>query len=278
MEIPTNIEDLTNNAGFYIEKLFESGLSLLSAGITLFIGLYIINRLVRSTYSYMQKKEIDPTLRPFLRDLLNFGLKGMLFIAVIGMIGVQMSSFIAVLGGAALAVGLALQGSLSNFAGGMIILILKPYKVGEYIETSSVMGTVKEIQIFYTVLLTPDNKTITLPNGSMANTNVINYSRQGTRRLDMKFGVSYGTDAEKVKSILKEIAESDDRVLKDKDILIRMVEMADSSVNFNFRVWVNIGDYWPLYYDFNERVYAAFNEKGIGIPFPQMDVHLFKKN
>jgi small conductance mechanosensitive channel len=139
------------------------------------------------------------------------------------------------------------------------------------------MGTVQEIQIFYTVLLTPDNKTITLPNGSMANTSIINYSRQGTRRLDMKFGVAYGTDAEKVKTILLEIANSDERVIKDKDVLVRMVEMADSSVNFNFRVWVNVSDYWPLYYDFNEKVYATFNEKGIGIPFPQMDVHLHKE-
>jgi small conductance mechanosensitive channel len=276
MEIPTSIEDLSSNASFYIQKLVESGLSLISAGLTLVIGLFIINKLVGGAFSYMIKKDIDATLRPFLRDLLNFGLKGMLFIAVIGMVGVQMSSFIAVLGGAALAVGLALQGSLSNFAGGMIILILKPYRVGEFIETGSIMGTVNEIQIFYTVLLTADNKTITLPNGPMANTNIVNYSRQGTRRLDMKFGVAYGTDAEVVKNILREIAEADKRVLKDKDILIRMVEMADSSVNFNFRVWVNNDDYWPMYYDFNEKVYSAFNDKGISIPFPQMDVRVLK--
>lgn len=277
IEVPTTIEELTDNMGFYIEFLFEAGFSLLSAALTLFIGIWLINRFVRGTYNYMVRKDLDATLRPFLRDILNFGLKAMLFIAVIGMVGVQMSSFIAVLGGAALAVGLALQGSLSNFAGGVIVLILKPYKVGEFIETGSIMGTVQEIQIFYTVLLTPDNKTITLPNGSMANTSIINFSRQGTRRLDMKFGVAYGTDAEKVKTILLEIANSDERVIKDKDVLVRMVEMADSSVNFNFRVWVNVSDYWPLYYDFNEKVYATFNEKGIGIPFPQMDVHLHKE-
>ncbi|TVQ78859.1 MAG: mechanosensitive ion channel family protein [Flavobacteriales bacterium] len=263
--------------GFYIEFLFEAGFSLISAALTLIIGMWLINRFVKGTYNYMVRRDLDATLRPFLRDILNFGLKAMLFIAVIGMVGVQMSSFIAVLGGAALAVGLALQGSLSNFAGGVIVLILKPYKVGEFIETGSIMGTVQEIQIFYTVLLTPDNKTITLPNGSMANTSIINYSRQGTRRLDMKFGVAYGSDAEKVKAILLEIANSDERVIKDKDVLVRMVEMADSSVNFNFRVWVNVSDYWPLYYDFNEKVYATFNEKGIGIPFPQMDVHLHKE-
>jgi small conductance mechanosensitive channel len=257
--------------------LFEAGFSLISAALTLIIGMWLINRFVKGTYNYMVRRDLDATLRPFLRDILNFGLKALLFIAVIGMVGVQMSSFIAVLGGAALAVGLALQGSLSNFAGGVIVLILKPYKVGEFIETGSIMGTVQEIQIFYTVLLTPDNKTITLPNGSMANTSIINYSRQGTRRLDMKFGVAYGTDAEKVKTILLEIANSDERVIKDKDVLVRMVEMADSSVNFNFRVWVNVSDYWPLYYDFNEKVYATFNEEGIGIPFPQMDVHLHKE-
>lgn len=278
MDIAEEFENITDNMDTYIALLLESGVTIIAAAITLIVGLWLIKRVVRTANGYMEKREFDATLRPFLRDFLMFGLKVMLIISVVGMLGVQMTSFIAVLGAAGLAVGLALQGSLSNFAGGVIILILKPYKVGEFIEIGSVMGTVKEIQIFFTVLVSPDNKTITLPNGNMANTNIINYSRQGTRRLDMRFGVAYGTDAEKVKSILSDIAGNDERVIKDKDPLFRMVEMGDSSVDFSFRVWVNGADYWPMYYDFNEKVYARFNQEGIGIPFPQMDVHLFKKN
>ncbi len=278
MDISEEFDKITNNMDFYIEKLVDSGVAIVASVITLIVGLWLIKRVVKFITAYMDRKEFDPTLKPFLRDIINVGLRAMLIISVVGMLGVEMTSFIAVLGAAGLAVGLALQGSLSNFAGGVIVLILKPYKVGEFIEVGSVMGTVKEIQIFYTVLLSPDNKTITLPNGTMANTNIINYSRQGTRRLDMRFGVAYGTDAEKVKTILTDIAENDERVLKDKEPLIRMVEMGDSSVDYNFRVWVNGADYWPMYYDFNEKVYARFNKEGIGIPFPQMDVHLFKKN
>ncbi len=278
MDISEEFDKITNNMDFYIEKLVDSGVAIVASVITLIVGLWLIKRVVKFITAYMDRKEFDPTLKPFLRDIINVGLRAMLIISVVGMLGVEMTSFIAVLGAAGLAVGLALQGSLSNFAGGVIVLILKPYKVGEFIEVGSVMGTVKEIQIFYTVLLSPDNKTITLPNGTMANTNIINYSRQGTRRLDMRFGVAYGTDAEKVKTILTDIAENDERVLKDKEPLIRMVEMGDSSVDYNFRVWVNGADYWPMYYDFNEKVYARFNKEGISIPFPQMDVHLFKKN
>jgi small conductance mechanosensitive channel len=277
MDINSEISTLTENMDYYVQMVVDSGVTIVASIITLVLGLWIIKRIVNGANAYMEKREFDATLRPFLRDIINFGLKAMLIISVIGMLGVQMTSFIAVLGAAGLAVGLALQGSLSNFAGGVIVLIMKPYKVGEFIEIGGIMGTVKEIQIFYTVLLSPDNKTITLPNGNMANSNIINYSRQGTRRLDMRFGVSYGTDAEKVKQVLAEIAESDDRVLKDKEPLIRMVEMGDSSVDYNFRVWVNGADYWPMYYDFNERVYARFNKEGIGIPFPQMDVHLHKE-
>ena len=278
MDISEEFDKITNNMDFYIEKLVDSGVAIVASAVTLIVGLWLIKRVVKFITAYMDRKEFDPTLKPFLRDIINVGLRAMLIISVVGMLGVEMTSFIAVLGAAGLAVGLALQGSLSNFAGGVIVLILKPYKVGEFIEVGSVMGTVKEIQIFFTVLLSPDNKTITLPNGTMANTNIINYSRQGTRRLDMRFGVAYGTDAEKVKTILTDIAENDERVLKDKEPLIRMVEMGDSSVDYNFRVWVNGADYWPMYYDFNEKVYARFNKEGIGIPFPQMDVHLFKKN
>ncbi len=276
MELLDEFNNISENMEYYIQLVIDSGLSIVASIITLFVGLWVIKRFVKAADAYMEKRSFDSTLRPFLRDIINFGLRVMLIISVISMLGVQMTSFIAVLGAAGLAVGLALQGSLSNFAGGVIILILKPYKVGEFIEAGSIMGTVKEIQIFYTVLLSPDNKTITLPNGNMANTNIVNFSRQGTRRLDMRFGVAYGTDAEKIKRVLTEIAQSDDRVIKDKDILVRMVEMNDSSVDYNFRVWVNGADYWPMYYDFNEKVYSRFNEEGIGIPFPQMDVYLHK--
>ena len=193
------------------------------------------------------------------------------------MLGIEMTSFIAILAAAGLAVGMALSGTLQNFAGGVMILLFKPYKVGDVIEAQGYIGSVKEIQIFVTVLTTPDNKTIIIPNGPLSNGSLTNFSTQETRRVDWTFGIGYGDDVDKAKEIIRNIVESDERVLKDPAVFIALGEMADSSVNLTVRVWVNAADYWGVFFDTNEKVYHAFNAGGINIPFPQMDVHVHNK-
>ena len=193
------------------------------------------------------------------------------------MVGVEMTSFIAVLGAAGLAVGLALQGTLQNFAGGVIILLFKPYKVGDYIETQGYAGTVKEIQIFTTIMHTPDNKVIIIPNSPIATGSLINYSAQETRRVDFTFGIGYGDDIEKAKKVLNNILDKHEKVMKDPLPFVRVVELADSSVNFAVRAWAKSADYWDVYLDVTEAVKKSFDKEGISIPFPQSDVHIYNK-
>ncbi|EGG98166.1 Small-conductance mechanosensitive channel [gamma proteobacterium IMCC2047] len=201
-------------------------------------------------------------------------LKALLLVSVASMVGIETTSFIAVLGAAGLAIGLALQGSLSNFAGGVLLLLFKPYKVGDVIETQGHIGTVNSIQIFTTVLKTPGNKTIIIPNGPVANGSIVNYSTEPTRRCDMVFGIGYDDDIDKAKAILRELIEADSRVLKDPAYALLLSELADSSVNFTLRLWVNAADYWGLYFDMQEAVKKAFDAQGISIPYPQQDVHM----
>ncbi|MEO1256731.1 MAG: mechanosensitive ion channel domain-containing protein, partial [Bacteroidota bacterium] len=221
---------------------------------------------------------VDPSLRPFLKSLLSAILKVMLFISVIGMVGIEATSFVAVLGAAGLAVGLALQGTLQNFAGGVIILLLKPFKVGDWIDATGYSGSVHAIQIFNTYLKTPDNKTIIIPNGQLANSSMTNYSTEPRRRVDFTFGVGYGDSTQKTRDTLMELIKADSRILEDPEPFIAVSELADSSVNFVVRVWVEAADYWGVYFEMNENVYNKFNEAGLNIPFPQMDVHLHKEN
>ena len=188
-----------------------------------------------------------------------------------------MKSFVAIIGAAGLAVGLALQGTLQNFAGGVIILILRPFKVGDYIEGSGHAGTIKEIQIFNTVMLTPDNKKIIIPNGGLSNASITNYSAQPTRRVDMVFGIGYDDDIKKAKELLETIVTGDERVLKDPIHQIAVSELADSSVNFVVRPWVNAADYWDVYFDMHEKIKLEFDKAGISIPFPQRDVHIYNE-
>ena len=264
-----------------IEKLTETaytlGLSygpkLLLAIVTLFVGLSIINRIVRTAHKHLNTKA-DPTLGSFIGSLASVALKAMLLIAVASMIGVETTSFVAVLGAAGLAVGLALQGSLANFAGGVLILLFKPFKVGDTIDALGYLATVKEIQIFNTILITPDNRTVIIPNGSLSNSSMVNVSRETTRRVDMKFGTSYGDDVDKTKNLLKSLIAADTRILKDPAPLVVLSELAESSVNYTVRVWVNSADYWDVYFDMQESVKKAFDQQGISIPFPQRDVHL----
>ncbi len=254
--------------------LVEYGPRLLGAILVLVVGVWVIRLIMHGIRKRMDRSKLDDSLKPFLRSLFKTLLRALLFISVLGMAGIEMTSFIAVLGAAGLAVGLALSGTLQNFAGGVMILLFKPFKVGDYIEAQGHAGSVKEIQVFNTVLKTPDARIIILPNGSLANTSMINYSAEETRRVDWAFGIAYGNKVEQARKVLRNLLDSDERVLKEPEPFIALSSLGDSSVNIVVRVWVKAPDYWSLFFDMNERVYNAFNKEGINIPFPQMEVHL----
>ena len=261
-----------------ISKLIDGGIDLggriLAALIIFFIGKYLINWANKLFAKMLQNRNVDASIQSFLRSIVNITLLVMLFLAVIGKLGIELTSFAALLASVGVAVGMALSGNLSNFAGGVIILVFRPYKVGDYIEASTgASGKVTDIQIFHTVLTTSDNKVVFVPNGSMSNAVVTNYNRKETRRLQFTFGVEYGTDFEFAKSALLEIINKDSRILKDPAPFIAVSELADSSVNIIVRVWVNSDDYWNVNFDMNKNVYATFNEKGISFPFPQLTIH-----
>ncbi len=263
--------------GEIIDLIVLYGASIVLAIIVLIIGLWVIKRITRLIRKGMNKRNIDPSLQPFLLSIIGALLKVMLIISVASMVGVEMTSFVAVLGAAGLAVGLALQGSLSNFAGGVLILILKPFKVGDFIEAEGYSGTIREIQIFYTYMTTVQNQEIIIPNGELSNNPVKNYSFHDTRRLDMTFGIGYSDDIDKAKSILWDIIKGDERILKEPEPIIFIEALADSSVNFHVRGWASRSDFWDIHNGLNEKVKKAFDKAGIGIPFPQMDVHLFRE-
>ncbi len=252
------------------------GMKFIMALVVLIVGLIVIKWITKGIVRVMKKGKVNESLIPFLKSLTNILLKVMLIISVMGMVGIQMTSFIAVLGAAGLAVGLALQGTLQNFAGGVMILLFKPYEVGNFIEGAGYMGTVKEIQIFTTILLTPDNRKVIIPNSPLATGSITNYSAMPTRRIDFSFGIGYGDDIDKAKGILLKMAEDDERVLKEDNPPSVMVEaLADSSVNLKLRVWVKSENYWTLFCDTTENVKKQFDGAGISIPFPQRDVHLY---
>jgi len=259
-----------------LDFVIDYGPKVIGAIVVLIIGLWIVKKATKSIGNVMEKKGIDPSLRPFLTSLIGTVLKLLVIISVMGMVGIQMTSFIAILGAAGLAIGMALSGTLQNFAGGVIILTFKPYNVGDFIEAQGYMGIVKEIQIFNTILTTVDNKTVIIPNGGLSTGSMINYSTQEERRVDFTFGIAYGDDINKAKQLIIDIAEKDERILKDPEPFVRMGEMADSSVNITTRLWVKGADYWDVYFDTMEAVYNTFNDNGINIPFPQMDVHIQK--
>ncbi|WP_370243290.1 mechanosensitive ion channel family protein [Alteromonas abrolhosensis] len=247
---------------------------LLLAIVTLVVGLWLVNRFVRLLDHRLGKK--DPTLNKFLCGLISAVLKVMLLISVASMIGIETTSFIAVVGAAGLAIGLALQGSLANFAGGVLILIFKPFKVGDTIEAEGHLGSVAEIQILYTVLNTFDNKRIVIPNGSLSNATLVNVSVYDKRRCDMTFGIGYDDDIDKAKKVLQRLFEEDERSLTEPAPRICVGGLGDNSVDLMFRPWVATDDLWPYYWDMQEKVKKAFDEEGISIPYPQRDVHLYK--
>lgn len=261
-----------------VSLIMVYGPKLILALITLFVGLYLIKIITRSTTKLMKKRELDESLRPFFGTLISVLLKTLLVISVMGMVGIEMTSFIAILGAAGLAIGMALSGTLQNFAGGVIILIFRPFKVGDFIDAQGHMGTVKEIQIFNTILLTPDNRTIIIPNAPLSSGSMVNFSSQAQRRVDFTFGTGYSDDIDKTKTILNDLINADSRILKEPAPFVAVSELADSSVNFVVRVWVEAANYWPVFFDMNENVKKEFDNQKISIPFPQRDVHIYNQN
>lgn len=257
-----------------VEMAMEYGPQLVLAIVVLLVGLWIVNKVIDGVRAGLDKSNTDPTLAKFLGSLASVILKALLFISVAGMIGIETTSFIAVLGAAGLAIGLALQGSLANFAGGVLILLFRPYKVGDFIDAQGVMGTVAEIQIFTTIIRTGDNKRIIVPNGSISNGIITNFSAEAKRRVDFTFGIGYDDDIKQAKDTLKRIMGEDSRIHADPEPMVVVGELADSSVNFTVRVWVDAGDYWGVFFDTTEKVKLVFDEEGISIPYPQQDVHM----
>ncbi len=249
----------------------------LAAVLVLLIGLYVIKIITKASINMMKKRDVDESLRPFLGTLISALLKVGLVVSVMGMVGVEMTSFIAILGAAGLAVGMALSGTLQNFAGGVMLLLFKPFRVGHFIEAQGHKGVVKEIQIFNTILTTPDNRIVILPNAPLSSGAMVNYSAESTRRVDFTFGIGYSDDIDKAKSVLRQIIDEDSRVLKTPEAFIAVSELADSSVNFAVRVWVKGEDYWGVFFDLNENVKKTFDKENISIPFPQRDLHVFNE-
>ena len=262
----------------FIAKALNASIDLggriLGALIIFIIGKLLVNWANKLFAKMLAKRKVDASIQSFLKSIVNITLLVLLFLAVIGKLGIELTSFAALLASVGVAVGMALSGNLSNFAGGVIILVFRPYKVGDYIEASTgASGTVTDIQIFHTVLTTPDNKIIYAPNGAMSGAVVTNYSRKDTRRLDFTFSVEYGTDFQLVRDTLMAIINKDNRILNNPAPFIELGALADSSVNITVRVWVNAADYWNVNFDMDKNVYATFNEKGISFPFPQLTVH-----
>ncbi|HFQ4979737.1 TPA: small-conductance mechanosensitive channel MscS [Vibrio vulnificus] len=263
---------LTNNS----DLLIQYGVNIISAIVILFIGNIIVKAVANSVSKVLNKKEMDKAVVEFIHGLVRYLLFVIVLIAALGRVGVETASVVAVIGAAGLAVGLALQGSLSNFAAGVLIVAFRPFKSGDYVEIGGVAGSVEAIQIFQTVLKTPDNKMVVVPNSGVIGGAITNYSRHATRRVDLMIGVSYKSDLKKTKQVIRETLEKDARILKDPDMTIGVVTLADSSVNFVVRPWCKTEDYWNVYFDSMQAIKEALDANGIEIPFPQMDVHLNK--
>jgi len=251
----------------------DAGKSILLAAVIFIAGRFLISIINRLVAQMMERKKIDATIQSFLRSFINILLTILLLISVVSALGVNTTSFAALLASAGVAIGMALSGNLQNLAGGLIILLFKPYKVGDYIDAQGVSGTVKEIQIFHTVLTTPDNKIIYVPNGCLSSGSVTNYSLSALRRVDWTIGVEYGTEIEKVRQTALDLIKKDSRILTDPAPFIALSALADSSVNITIRVWTKNEDYWGVFFDMNQNIYEVFNKEGIAFPFPQVTVH-----
>jgi len=260
------------------ELLTVYGLKVIAALAIFIIGKMIAKAIRSGITRTMGKAKSDPILTTFTGNMIYAAMLAFVIIAALGQLGIQTTSFIAILGAAGLAIGLALQGSLSNFAAGVLMIIFRPFKQGDFIEGAGVAGIVEEVHIFNTVLRTGDNKTIIIPNDSLMSGNIINYSTKPTRRLDLVIGIGYNDDIKKAKNILNELMANDERILKDPAPTLGLLELADSSVNFAVRPWVNSSDYWGVHFDLLERIKLRFDDEGISIPYPQQDVHIHRQN
>lgn len=251
----------------------EAGKNILVAAIVFIIGRFIVSFLNRLLARMLERRHVETTIQTFLKSLVNILLMILLVISVVSALGINTTSFAALLASAGVAIGMALSGNLQNLAGGLIILLFRPYKVGDWIEGQSVAGTVSEIQIFHTILITGDNKTVYVPNGAMSSGVITNYSRKDTRRVEWVIGVEYGTSTDDVRNLLRTLLAADKRVLADPEPFIAVNALADSSVNIIIRAWVKQEDYWGVYFDMNKIIYDEFNRAGFSFPFPQLTIH-----
>ena len=275
-----NLPDLGFDWGQLLEMLqtkgIDFGINVVIALAIFYFGKMVISLVVRGIRKVMQRQEVDKTLETFVCNLVRMVLLVIVIIAAIGQLGIQTTSFIAIFGAAGLAVGLALQGSLSNFAAGVLIVLFRPYRVGDFIEAAGISGVVEQVQILTTILKTGDNKQIIVPNGQIMDSIITNYSANDKRRVDMVVGVSYDDDLDKVRSTIEELIAAEERVLEEPACTIAVSALADSSVNFVVRPWVKTADYWGVMFDLTEAIKKRFDKEGISFPFPQQDVHLYK--
>lgn len=272
----TNLDFSKITLADVMEYLVQFGKNVLVALIVYFVGRFIIKYAIKALRKVTQKRQVEASLTSFLNSLVSISLNLLLAIIIIGILGIDTSSFLAVFASAGIAVGMALSGTLQNFAGGVLILMLKPYKVGDYIEAQGFGGTVREIQIFNTVLTTPDNQIVIIPNGPLATGSLKNSTKATTRRVDINVEVAYGTDPDEVRRVLNQLIEADERIIKkaEQAPTLPMTAMSTSSIIFQMRLWAAATDYWTVKFDMTEKVYKALREAGIEIPFPQMDVHI----
>lgn len=276
----TVVEEGFSKLQVFLQQLIDWGVAaggnIIGAILIFVIGRFLISLIKKMVSKLLEKRHVDAGIQSFVKSLVNILLTILLIIAVIGKLGVETTSFAALLASAGVAIGMALSGNLQNFAGGLIILLFRPYKVGDWIESQGVSGTVREIQIFHTILTTADNKVIYIPNGALSSGTVTNYSREDTRRVDWVIGVEYGENYDKVEETVRRIIAEDKRILADPAPFVALHALDASSVNVVIRVWVKSGDYWGVYFDMNKTIYSVFNKEGIGFPFPQLTIHQAK--
>jgi small conductance mechanosensitive channel len=265
---------MQENLNLLLSKITLFAPSILGALAILIVGWWVIGLIMKGITRMLEKSKIEPSLKTFAVSLLSIGLKVMLIISAAGSLGIETTSFVAILGAASFAIGLALQGSLGNFAGGALILFFKPFKVGDLVEAQGFKGVVEEIQIFTTILSAPGGKRIIVPNGSLSNGSITNFSVQGEVCLDLTFGIGYTDDIDKARSVIKQVIDECPYLLKEKGADIYVAELGDSSVNFIVRPWVTVATYWDAYFFMHENIKKSFDREKVGIPFPQMDVHL----
>ena len=275
---PLVADTTVGNLNLFLDKILDlsisAGKNILMALLVYIVGRFLIKLVRNLLEKALVHRKLDPGVRTFMQSMLNIVLNILLIISVIGALGVNTTSFAALLASAGVAIGMALSGNLQNFAGGLVILVFKPYRVGDFIEAQGVQGTVREIQIFHTILNTVDNKEVYVPNGSMSNAVVVNYNRNATRRLDWTIGIDYGEDVKKASDVIREVLAADKRGVAEPAPFIAVGAWADSSVNIVVRVWVNTSDYWGVHHETLQNIYNSFNERGINFPFPQQTVHL----